>query len=99
MQPIRPIAASISILLFAVTGLVTYFAMDRSDYFFCDKRLDIKIATLVALGVLTCPSAFGAMRVLRFGSGVSRCFRTSSWSPSRLAPGLTSGPLSSAANQ
>ena len=52
MQQIRPVAASVSILLFAVTGLMTYFAMDRSDYSFCDKRLVITIVALVALGLL-----------------------------------------------
>ena len=52
MQRIRPVAAYVSIFLFSVTGLVTYFAMDRSDYSFCDKRLDITIVALVALGLL-----------------------------------------------
>ena len=52
MQPIRPIAVFISILIFAVTAIATLFAMDRSDYSFCDKRLVITIVTLVALGLL-----------------------------------------------
>jgi protein-S-isoprenylcysteine O-methyltransferase Ste14 len=52
MPTIRPIAAFISIFLFAVTAIVTHFAMDRSDYSFCDKRLVITIVTLVALGLL-----------------------------------------------
>jgi hypothetical protein len=47
----QPVAAFISFLLFAVTGIATYFAMDRSDYSFCDKRLAITIVTLVALGL------------------------------------------------
>lgn len=52
MQPIRLVAASISFLLFAVTGVMTYFAMDRSDYSFCDKRLVITVVTLIGLGLL-----------------------------------------------
>jgi hypothetical protein len=52
MQSIRPVAVFISFLIFAITGIVTYFAMDRSDYSFCDKRLVITIVTLVALGLL-----------------------------------------------
>jgi hypothetical protein len=52
MQQIRPVDASISIFLFAVTGLATYFSMDRSDYSFCDNRLLITIVALVALGLL-----------------------------------------------
>lgn len=52
MQPIRPVAISIAFLLFAVSGIMTYFAMDRSDYSFCDKRLVIAVVTLIALGLL-----------------------------------------------
>src|ERR1700731_177195 len=52
MQRIRPIAAFISFLLFAVTGIATHFTMDRSDYSFCDKRLIITIVMLVAVGLL-----------------------------------------------
>ncbi len=42
----------ISFLLFAITGVLTYFAMDRNDYSFCDKRLVITIVTLIALCML-----------------------------------------------
>jgi hypothetical protein len=52
MQPSRLIAVAASIFLFALTGIVTHFAMDRSDYSFCEKRLDITLVALIALVLL-----------------------------------------------